>query len=144
MKIKIINGPNINLLGYRQKKIYGTKSVKYIKKYIKKYITKKKLSVKIFNYNSESKIIKEIHKSANKTNYFIINLAAFSYYSVAILDALLAVKISYIEVHISNIFKREKFRAKSIFKTNSEGFISGMGIYGYVLALKYILYLNAK
>ncbi|MGX7589500.1 type II 3-dehydroquinate dehydratase [Candidatus Vidania fulgoroideorum] len=139
MKIKIINGPNINLLGIREKKIYGKKSFKKIKLYIKKKI---KSNIYYYQSNSESKLIKEIQKSYKKIDFFILNLAAYSYYSISILDALLSVNIPFLEVHISNIFKREKFRKKSIFSKYSIGFLTGFGLYGYYMAIKYLIYSN--
>ncbi|MGX7576516.1 type II 3-dehydroquinate dehydratase [Candidatus Vidania fulgoroideorum] len=133
MKIKIINGPNINLIGEREKKIYGSeKIIKTIKK-----IKKKFKKIYYFQSNSESKIINEIQKS-RKFDFFIINLGAYSYTSIAILDALLAVKVPYIEVHISNIFKREKIRRNSIISKNSLCFISGFGLYSYIISINYI------
>ncbi|MGX7582558.1 type II 3-dehydroquinate dehydratase [Candidatus Vidania fulgoroideorum] len=138
MKIKIINGPNINLLGIREKKIYGNKKISFIENYIKKKINKK-IKIFFYQYNSEKKIIEEIQKSYKKINFFVLNLAAYSYYSIAILDALLSVNIPFIELHISNIFNRENFRKKSIFSKYSAGFISGFGLYGYYLSVKYII-----
>ncbi|MGX7582838.1 type II 3-dehydroquinate dehydratase [Candidatus Vidania fulgoroideorum] len=140
MKIKIINGPNINLIGTREKKIYGNKSINVIKK----TINNKYKNVYYFQSNSESKIIKEIQKSKNNIDYFIINLGGFSYTSVAILDSLLAVKIPYIELHISNIFKREKFRKNSIISSNSTCFISGFGLYSYIISINYIIEIFKK
>ncbi|WP_458659074.1 type II 3-dehydroquinate dehydratase [Candidatus Vidania fulgoroideorum] len=140
MIIKIINGPNINLIGKREPKKYGNKNIYFIKKIIKNKIYKKNIKIIFKQYNSESKIIKEIQKK--KCDYFILNLAGLSYYSISILDALLGVKIPFIEVHISNIFKRESIRRKSIISKFSIGFISGMGVYCYYLAVKYIILKN--
>ncbi|MGX7589363.1 type II 3-dehydroquinate dehydratase [Candidatus Vidania fulgoroideorum] len=132
-KIKIINGPNLNLLGIREKKIYGKKNFKSIKK-----IIKKNKNLFFFQSNNEYKIIKEIHNSYKKINYFIINPAGLSYNSFSLLDSLISVKIPYVEVHISNIFKR-KGRNNTIFSKNSLGLISGFGIKSYIYALNFLL-----
>lgn len=125
----------MNLLGKRQTEIYGNKDNKFIKKkIIKKY--GKLFNIKIFQSNSESKIIENIHK--NSPDFYIINMAGLSYSSVSILDALIAKKAKFIEVHMSNIFKREKFRSKSIFSKYSSGVIVGFGHMVYILALEYI------
>ncbi|MGX7583130.1 type II 3-dehydroquinate dehydratase [Candidatus Vidania fulgoroideorum] len=140
IKIGVINGPNINILGERQRKIYGGKKLKEIERIIKnKY---KKFNISFFQSNSESKIIKKIQKS--NYNFYIINMAGFSYNNIAILDALISKKRKIIEVHISNIFKREKIRRKSIFSKYSIGVITGFGYIGYILSLEYIknLYCN--
>ncbi|XAO72529.1 MAG: type II 3-dehydroquinate dehydratase [Candidatus Vidania fulgoroideorum] len=133
IKVKIINGPNINFLGIRETDKYGKKNINYLRK-----IIYKKKKTYFFQSNNEYKIIKEIQKSYKNINYIIINPAGFTYNSFSILDSLLAVNIPFIEIHISNIFKREKERKKSIFSKYSSGFISGIGIYAYELALEYI------
>ncbi|UOQ33142.1 3-dehydroquinate dehydratase II [Candidatus Vidania fulgoroideae] len=134
-RIFIINGPNMNLLGERQKKIYGKKSLKDIKKIIKKEFSSH-FKISFFQSNCEGKIVNKIQNS--DFDYYIINMAGFSYNSVAILDAITSKERKIIEVHMSNIFKREKFRSKSIFSKYSIGVITGFGYMSYVLALKYL------
>ncbi|WP_343189331.1 type II 3-dehydroquinate dehydratase [Buchnera aphidicola] len=135
-KILLLNGPNLNLLGFREPKLYGNINFKKLIKIIKKKA--KKLNCKLYHFqsNSENKLINKIHISQKKIDYIIINPAAFTHTSIALRDALLAVKIPFIEVHISNIFSREKFRSKSWFSDISQGIISGFGIDGYLIALK--------
>ncbi|MGX7586225.1 type II 3-dehydroquinate dehydratase [Candidatus Vidania fulgoroideorum] len=136
MKIKIINGSNINLIGEREKNIYGKYKIKDALLKIKK----KYKNVEFFQSNSEGKIINEIQKSKNLFDFFIINLGGYSYTSISILDALLAVKIPYIEIHISNIYKREKFRKNSIISSNSMCFMSGFGLQSYSMAIEYLFF----
>ncbi|MGX7576939.1 type II 3-dehydroquinate dehydratase [Candidatus Vidania fulgoroideorum] len=136
IKIKILNGPNMNILGIREK-IYGNNIENDIKKSIFKIE-----NLYYFQSNSEKEIINEIHSSINNIKYFVINLTAFSYYSISILDALLSSKIPFYEVHISNVFKREKLRSKSIFSKYSKGFISGFGINSYIYSVINIIGYN--
>ncbi|MGX7582697.1 type II 3-dehydroquinate dehydratase [Candidatus Vidania fulgoroideorum] len=134
--ITILNGPNINLLGERQKKIYGNKSLKTILQEVHQEF-KNKAIIKHFQSNSEAQIIKKIHTTHSKQ--LILNMAGFSYTSIAILDALLAKKKQFIEVHISNIFNRSKFRRKSIFSKYATGVLIGLGTKVYKTAIYYLI-----
>lgn len=140
MKVLIINGVNLNILGIREKNIYGTKTLNDIETLIKDRAKKLEIDVSFFQSNHEGFIVDEIQKAYGIYDYIIINPGAFTHYSIAIRDALLGVGIKTIEVHLSNIYKREEFRHKSVLADIVEAQISGMGEYGYIAALDYIKY----
>lgn len=137
MKIKLINGPNLNLLGIREKDIYGKKNFDDI---ISNIIEEgKNLSHEIvaFQSNIEGEIINEIHSAYfDGFDGIIINPGAFTHYSIAIYDALKGIEIPTVEVHLSNIYKREEFRHKSVTAPACIGQISGFGDFGYILGIR--------
>lgn len=133
-KILIINGPNLCLLGKREPEIYGTKTLKEINKDLKKNF-KSYFKLSFFTSNSEEKIINKIHKSRNY-DAFVINLGAFSHTSLAISDALTAVKVPFVNVHISDISKREPYRQHDFNAKNAFINIIGEGTDGYKIALE--------
>lgn len=135
-KILIIHGPNLNLLGIREKSLYGKTDYKQLNNLLTEEAEKLNLSLKIYQSNSEGEIVNKINSSLNKIDFLIINPAAYTHTSVAIRDALLAVDIPTIEVHISNIFTREEFRKKSLISDVVLGIISGLGLDSYLLALR--------
>ena len=137
MKILIIHGPNLNMLGKREKEIYGSKSLAEINKMIEAEAKKLKLSVTIQQSNSESEIIELIQTAAKNYDGLIINGAGYTHTSVVIRDALACIDIPKIEVHLSNIHAREEFRHKSITAPVCTGQISGFGPKSYVMALHY-------
>lgn len=137
-KVLIINGPNLNLLGTREKQIYGSETLDDIKQIISIEADKLDLDVEFFQSNHEGEIIDQIHKSREKYFAVIINPGAYTHYSIAIRDAVSSVDIPFIEVHISNIHNREEFRSKSVIAPVCIGQISGFGSKGYLLALKAI------
>lgn len=136
MKILIINGPNINFLGIREKSIYG--STNYTELCTLLYEKAKELNVEvsILQSNIEGEIINFIQEAYDKYDGIIINPGAYTHYSIAIYDALKAVALPTIEVHISNIHAREEFRKKSVTAPACVGQICGFGIYGYIMALQ--------
>ena len=134
-KIEIINGPNINLLGKREPNIYGNLTLDSINKEIEEYANELNLKTLFFQSNVEGEIVNKIQASEN-SNGIIINAAAFTHTSVAIHDALKSLDIPKIEVHISNIYKREEFRHKSLISNVVDGVICGLGSNSYKLALK--------
>ena len=134
-KIEIINGPNINLLGKREPEIYGNLTLEDINNIIKNHADKLDLELKFFQSNIEGEIVNKIQECQNSDG-IIINAAAFTHTSVAILDALKSLDIPKIEVHISNIYKREEFRHKSLISQTVNGVICGFGINSYKLALE--------
>ena len=142
MKVLIIHGPNLNLLGKRETEIYGTKSLKDINKDIFSLASDLGIDVSAIQLNSEGEIIDAIHKS----NYdaLIINPAAYTHTSIAIRDAIAAVGKPCIEVHLSNIFKREEFREKSFITGIAVGQISGFGPDSYLLALRAVKNILSK
>ncbi|MDR1784461.1 MAG: type II 3-dehydroquinate dehydratase [Endomicrobium sp.] len=135
-KILVINGPNINMLGKREPTIYGSISIRDIEKKLITLAEKLKVEVNFFQSNHEGEIVDKIQDSANKVSGIIINPAAYTHTSIAIRDALVSISVPTIEVHISNIYARENFRYKSYIAPVIIGQISGLGIDGYLLALK--------
>ena len=135
MKVLVINGPNLNMLGIREKNIYGTKTYKDLIKIIKEGAKQRSIKVKFFQSNCEGAIVTAIQKARNKVDGIIINPAAYTHTSVAILDALKAVNIPTVEVHISNVDEREEFRKISFVKLFAFKTIAGKGFDGYVEAL---------
>lgn len=135
-KILIINGPNINILGTRETKIYGTITLAEIEKELSLLATKLDVEISFFQSNHEGEIVDKIQSSTNIISGIIINPAAFTHTSIAIRDALAAISTPIIEVHISNIYAREKFRHKSYVAPIALGQIAGLGIDGYLFALR--------
>ena len=139
-KILVLHGPNLNLLGSREPSVYGSISLEQVNKKLEIQASSAGLTLTALQSNSEPEIIAAIHQAyAEKTDYIIINPAAFTHTSIAIRDALLAVQIPFIEVHISNIYARESFRHHSYFSDVAQGVISGLGTNGYLLALQAII-----
>lgn len=136
MKILVINGPNINMLGIREKNIYGNNDYNSLVEKIKKEASELDCQVDFFQSNIEGEIITSIQKALGVYDGIIINPAAYTHYSIGILDALKSVNIPAIEVHISNIHQREDFRKKSVTAEGCIGQISGLGFEGYTLALR--------
>ncbi len=134
-KILVINGPNLNLLGIREKEKYGKSSLEDIKTKCESYAKKVGLDIEFKQYNVEGEIVNFIQESREKNDGIIINAGGYTHTSVAILDALLAVKKPTIELHITNIYKREDFRHKSLISKASDGIICGLGVDGYIMAL---------
>ena len=134
-KIIIINGPNLNLLGEREQSQYGTATLKEIEKACLKKSEELGLEVEFTQSNVEGELVNIIQDSRKKFNGIIINAAAFTHTSVAIRDALDIFKKPIIELHISNIYKREEFRQKSLISDIVTGGIFGLGIDGYILAI---------
>jgi len=132
-KVLVIHGPNLHLLGKRETGIYGKFTLKELEKELKNRAKKLKLACVSFQSNSEGEIVDKITK--NDYDFLIINPAAYTHTSVAIRDALLGVQKPAIEVHISNIYRREDFRRKSLVSDTVIGVVSGLGKYSYLLAL---------
>jgi len=138
-KIYVLNGPNLNLLGDREPDIYGSVSLKDIEKSLSSYGKENNIEIYFKQSNHEGELIELVHEASKKANAIIINPAGYSHTSVALLDALLTVTIPIIEVHISNIFRREDFRHNSYVSKAAIGVISGLGVEGYLYALKFLL-----
>lgn len=134
-KILVIHGPNLNLLGTREPEIYGKMTLKEINANLNQYAKSKKISLKIVQTNWEGKIIDLIQKAKGKFDGIIINPAAYTHYSIAIYDTILAVGIPTIEIHLSNIYKREEFRRKSVIAPACMGQICGFGLKSYIMAV---------
>ena len=138
MKILVINGPNINMLGIREKAIYGSESYDDLCDMIKKHADEKNIDVTLFWSNHEGDIVDEIQKAYKKFDGIVINPAAYTHTSVAIADALSAVKIPTVEVHISDVSKREDFRQISYVRLVAEKTVMGKGFSGYLEAMDYL------
>lgn len=134
-KISVIHGPNLNLLGKREPDIYGKQTLDEINQSIKDEASKLNVTVDFFQSNSESNIVDHIHNL--KSDFIIINPAAFTHSSVSIRDALSGIKVPFIEVHLSNVFSRETFRKESFFSDTAVSVISGLGSEGYLAALRF-------
>jgi len=143
--ILLLNGPNLNLLGQREPDIYGNKDLSQIESELKDIVLNHGSSLEAFQSNSESDLVNIIQDKSENTDFIIINPGGYTHTSVAIRDAILAVAIPFIEIHISNIYSREEFRKESYFSDIAVGTISGLGFKGYELAvLAAIDFLNKK
>ena len=133
--ILILNGPNLNMLGKREPEIYGPKTLDDVKKECEKHSTDANLKADFRQSNIEGELVSWIQDAGKEHSGIIINAGAYTHTSVAIRDALLSCDLPIIEVHISNIYKREDFRHKSYISDIAEGMICGLGTQGYILAL---------
>ena len=138
--ITVIHGPNLNLLGQREPDHYGTLTLDDINVALEKEASRLSMDIELYQSNSESEIVDKIQSL--QSDFIIINPAAYTHSSVAIRDALAAMEIPFIEVHISNVFAREDFRKKSFFSDIAVGVISGLGSEGYCAALNFAAKLN--
>ncbi len=135
--ILVLNGPNLNLLGSREPELYGADTLETINQRLSQQASAAGHHLLMLQSNAEYEIIDRIHDAKNEgVNYILFNPAAFTHTSIAIRDALLGVAIPFIEIHISNVYRREGFRQKSYFSDIAEGVICGLGPQGYELALK--------
>ena len=135
-KIIVLNGPNLNLLGEREKSQYGSFTLNDIEKVCKEFAEKNEIKLTLFQSNIEGEIIEKIQNSRNSQDGLIINAGGYTHTSVSIHDALKIIKIPIIELHISNIYNREDFRQKSLISNVAKGIICGFGANGYTMALK--------
>ena len=138
-KILLLNGPNLNMLGKREPEVYGYTTLADIINELKEQGLKANIEIEDFQSNCEGKIVEKIQDSINNIHGLIINPAAYTHTSIAIRDALLLLSIPIIEIHLSNIYKRESFRHKSMIAGVVTGQISGFGNYGYNMALDAII-----
>lgn len=144
MKVAVVNGPNLDILGKREPGIYGTKTLSDVESWLREKAQGLGVELQFFQSNWEGAIIDYVHGLEGTVQGLIINPAAFSHYSVAIRDALAALSIPIIEVHLSNIYAREGFRHHSITSEVATGQISGLGYRGYLLALEGLLALEER
>ena len=133
--IIVINGPNLNLLGKREQSQYGTITFEQLKENCQAKAKELNINLEFYQSNIEGEIVTRIQKSKNEHDGIIINAAGFTHTSVAIRDALDIFKKPIIELHISNIYKREEFRQKSLISDIVTGGIFGLGDFGYILAI---------
>lgn len=144
MKILVINGPNLDRLGMREKNIYGSLKLSEINEIIHNYFKNKNTFIEFMQSNDEGKIISEIGNSEEKYNGIVINPGAYSHYSIGILDAIRGVNIPVVEVHLSNIHSREEYRKKTITGEGCLGVISGFGHYSYIMAINALIDFYSK
>jgi 3-dehydroquinate dehydratase II len=139
MKILVIHGPNLNLLGVREPEVYGSVTMEEINESLKEKASSHNIDVEAFQSNAEHEIVTKLQDSMNHIDFIIINPGALTHTSIAIRDSLLGIGVPFYEVHISNIFAREEFRHKSYFSDIANGVICGLGTQGYDLALRHII-----
>ena len=137
MKLLVINGPNINFLGIREKGIYGEENYEYLLSILEAKAMELDIKVDVFQSNHEGAIIDRIQEAySDGTNGIIINPGAFTHYSYAIRDALASIQLPKLEVHISNVYKREEFRHHSVTAPVCNGQLAGLGLKGYLYAME--------
>ena len=139
MKLYIINGPNLNMLGIREPEIYGKLTLQDIESKIKLYCAKNQIDVEFYQSNHEGEIVDIIQSAYKKADGIIINPAAYTHTSVAILDALKAVNVDTVEVHLSDVDEREDFRKLSYVSLFAKKVIKGKGVDGYIEAIDFFL-----
>jgi 3-dehydroquinate dehydratase-2 len=137
--VLVLHGPNLNLLGIREPGHYGTDTLEDINKRLQAQAKKAGIRLSSLQSNSEADLVDAIQQARGKADFILINPAAYTHTSVAMRDALAAVAIPFIEIHLSNIYKREPFRHHSYFSDQAVGVISGLGAQGYALALDYAI-----
>ena len=136
LKIIVIHGPNLNLLGKREPGIYGSMTMEQINNHLVKIGKEEGVEVHLFQSNGEGAIIDALHDAAEWANGVVMNAGAYTHYSIAIRDAIAAIKIPVIEVHLSNVHAREEFRHKSVIAPVCRGVVAGFGWRSYVLGLQ--------
>lgn len=143
MKIFILNGPNLNLLGTREPGIYGSASLTELRNRLDRFVENAESSEKPeiiwYQSNHEGYLIDYIHENISENDWLVLNAGALTHTSIALKDAVSAKKLKMIEVHISNVYKREPFRHKSFLSSVAEGIVAGFGLESYILAVYYIL-----
>jgi 3-dehydroquinate dehydratase II len=137
MKIQIINGPNLNLLGKREPEVYGNTDFETFFQNLKASFST--IQIQYYQSNVEGEIINKLHEVGFEYDGIILNAGAYTHTSIAIHDAIGAIKTPVVEVHISNIYAREEFRHKSLITSKCAGLITGFGMEGYALALLYLM-----
>ena len=139
MKIIIVNGPNLNLLGEREPEIYGSETLNQINEWIKNHDVCQGIDLEFFQSNSEGAIIDFLHSKRNEVNHLVINPGALTHYSYALRDAIVGTEMKAVEVHLSDIHNRENFRKISVIKSICLSQIVGEGKQGYIKAIQHIL-----
>jgi 3-dehydroquinate dehydratase-2 len=137
MNIQIINGPNLNLLGVREESIYGNRDFENYFEELKLQFAEHNLAY--FQSNVEGELINKLHEAGFKAGGIVLNAGAYTHTSVALHDAIAAIQSPVVEVHISNIYAREEFRHKNLITSKCIGLISGFGLTGYAMAIRYLI-----
>lgn len=143
-RILILHGPNLNLLGEREPEVYGSMSLSQMNKLLRNFAIKQKISLKIFQSNGEGVLIDYLHQYRHWAHGVVINPAAYSHYSYSIRDAIASINIPVVEVHLTNIKKREKFRRISVVAPVCIGQISGLGWKSYMKGIQLLMSSNVK
>ncbi|PSB92370.1 type II 3-dehydroquinate dehydratase [Candidatus Pandoraea novymonadis] len=138
-RILVLHGPNLNLLGAREPSVYGQKTLKDVNKELYKQANAAGAELLTFQSNHEGILVDRIHEASQQTDFIIINPAAYTHTSIAIRDAIAAVSIPFIEIHLSNVHQRDVFRHHSYFSDIAQGVICGLGWRGYTYALDFAL-----
>ncbi len=138
-KILIIHGPNLNLLGEREPDIYGRLTLDDVNQHITEFAAKNKIEIKIFQSNHEGELIDFLHVNRKWADGIVINPGAFTHYSYALRDAIAGIQLPAVEVHLSDIYKREEFRKISVIKEVCIQQISGKGLNSYIEGLKFLI-----
>ncbi len=141
--VLVLHGPNLNMLGEREVEVYGRVSLHRLNRMLEERGKELGLSVVTFQSNSEAELVEAIHRAKGRFDFIIINPGALTHTSIALRDALAAVQIPFLEVHISNIHAREDFRKRSTISEIAVGVISGLGIHSYLLALQFVAEVEA-
>ena len=139
-KILVMNGPNLNLLGTREPEIYGSLTLANIHERLRQRANEADLDIEFMQSNHEGVLVDAIHRARRTVDYIILNAGAFTHYSIALRDAIAAVNVPVIEVHLSNIHQREEFRHKSVIAPVVLGQIAGFGAESYMAALEIIIW----
>lgn len=144
MKILVLHGPNLNLTGFREPDIYGKKPLADIDEGIQKFCASNSVEVRIMQSNSEGLLIDTIHEQRKWADGIVINPGGLTHYSISLRDALAAVRLPVVEVHLTNVHAREEFRRTSVISPITIGQVVGFGGYGYVMAIQGILNLERE
>jgi len=139
LKFLVIHGPNLNLLGTREPEVYGSTTLADINEQLQQIAASEHCALETFQSNAEHELIEKVQHTAGQIDFIIINPAAFTHTSVALRDALAAVEVPFIEVHLSNVHAREPFRRHSYFSDKAVGVVCGLGSCGYEVALKFAI-----
>ena len=139
MKIAIINGPNLNLLGVREPDVYGRESLADVERALRDVAGEANVELEFVQHNGEGQLIDAIHKMRGKVDGAVINAGAYTHSSLALRDALVGVAVPYVEVHVTNVYAREPERRHSMLAPAAIGVVCGLGAYGYELALRGLL-----
>ena len=136
-KILIVNGPNLNLLGKREPEIYGSRTLEELQESLVDLASELKIEIEFFQSNGEGAIVDFLHEKAEDADGLLINPGALTHYGLSIRDAIVAVDLPTVEVHLSNVAAREEFRRESVIADICVGTIAGFGFYGYAMALSF-------
>lgn len=144
MRIVIVNGPNLNWLGRRQPEIYGDHGLNAINAYVREFASSLKVEVDLFQANGEGELIDILQAQADLCQGIVVNPGAYGHYSLALADALSALPVPVIEVHLTNVFAREESRHRHVTAAACQGYICGLGWRGYILAIQALLNFNEE